>query len=156
MKVSELLKKIGSISGGEIHIEFKANRTDQDPEIVTLTGDTPEEQADPIVERAAGYTLQEINFVSNVVIITAIQTPRRTQKPKADKTPNERLKEQKQAIREELDELKRAVADLIAAVAEPFRRTPDRKADGRDGIIFRAKAAICRILTRIFRIRRGE
>lgn len=154
MKVSELLKKIGSISGGEIHIEFKADRADQDPDVVTLTGDTPEETTDQVVERAAGYTLQEINFSYNTVMITAIQTPHRTQKPKAGKVPDERREEQKQAIRDELDELKRAVADLIAAIAEPFRRASSGDDSSRSGIIFRATAAVRRILTRIFRIRR--
>lgn len=156
MKVSELLKKIGSISGGEIHIEFKADRLDRDPDIATLNEDTPEERADQVVERAAGYTLQEINFVSNVVTITAIKTPRRARKPKADKVTNERREEQKQAIRDELDELKQAVADMIAAIAEPFRRASSQKDGSRSGIIFRATAAVRRILTRIFRIRGDE
>lgn len=156
MKVSELIKKIGTINGGEIHIEFKSDRMDPDPDVVTLNENTSDEKADQVEERAAGYTLQEISFVSNVVIITAIQTTRRAKKSKADKVPDERREEQKQAIRDELDELKRAVGELIAAIVEPFRRASKRKDGSSHGIIFRATAAVRRILTRIFRIRGSE
>ena len=123
---------------------------------MTLKEDTPEEWANRIIERAAGFTLSEINFVSNVVMITAIQTPQRAKKPKADKVPEERREEQKQAIRDELDELKRAIADLFAAIAEPFRRASSGDDGSRGGIVFRATAAVRRILTRLFRFRRGE
>ena len=89
-------------------------------------------------------------------MITAIQTPQRAKKPKADKVPEERREEQKQAIRDELDELKRAIADLFAAIAEPFRRASSGDDGSRGGIVFRATAAVRRILTRLFRFRRGE
>ena len=60
MKVSEFLKKVGYI-------------------------DTPEESADRIIRRAAEYTLQEINFTDNAVMITGIRKERRTPGRKPDK-----------------------------------------------------------------------
>lgn len=149
MKVSDLLKKIGSIGGAEIHIEFKVDKKDPDPDVVMLDEYTSEETANQIIERAAGYTLQEVNFENNVVTVTAIRAVRRPQK--ANKAQDVRREKQKQEIREELDELKRAVAELFAAIAEPFRQVMSRKPGRRNGTMFRATAAIRRILTRIFR-----
>lgn len=103
MKVSDLLKKIGSIGGAEIHIEFKADKKDPDPDVVMLDEYTSEETANQIIERAAGYTLQEVNFENNVVTVTAIRAVRRPQK--ANKAQDVRREKQKQEIREELDEL---------------------------------------------------
>mgnify|MGYP000100784776 FL=1 len=150
MKVSDLLKKIGSIGGAEIHIEFKADKKDPDPDVVMLDEYTSEETANQIIERAAGYTLQEVNFENNVVTVTAIRAVRRQQKQKENKAQDVRREKQKQEIREELDELKRAVAELFAAIAEPFRQIMRQKPGRRNGIMFRATAAIRRILTRIF------
>ena len=149
MKVSDLLKKIGSIGGAEIHIEFKAEKKDPDPDVVMLDEYTSEETANQIIERAAGYTLQEVNFENNVVTVTAIRAVRRPQK--ANKAQDVRREKQKQEIREELDELKRAVAELFAAIAESFRQVMSRKPGRRNGTMFRATAAIRRILTRIFK-----
>lgn len=149
MKVSDLLKKIGSIGGAEIHIEFKADKKDPDPDVVMLDEYTSEETANQIIERAAGYTLQEVNFENNVVTVTAIRAVRRPQK--ANKAQDVRREKQKQEIREELDELKRAVAELFAAIAESFRQVMSRKPGRRNGTMFRATAAIRRILTRIFK-----
>lgn len=109
---------------------------------------TPEETANQIIERAAGYTLQEVNFENNVVAVTAFRAVRRPKK--ANKAQDIRREKQKQEIREELDELKRAVAELFAAIAEPFRQITRQKPGRRNGIMFRATAAIRRILTRIF------
>ena len=150
MKVSDLLKKIGRIGGAEIHIEFKADKKDPDPDVVMLDEYTSEETANQIIERAAGYTLQEVNFENNVVTVTAILAVRRPQKQKENKAQDVRREKQKQEIREELDELKRAVAELFAAIAEPFRQIMRQKPGRRNGIMFRATAAIRRILTRIF------
>lgn len=150
MKVSDLLKKIGSIGGAEIHIEFKADKKDPDPDVVMLDEYTSEETANQIIERAAGYTLQGVNFENNVVTVTAIRAVRRPQKQKENKAQDVRREKQKQEIREELDELKRAVAELFAAIAEPFRQIMRQKPGRRNGIMFRATAAIRRILTRIF------
>ena len=61
------------------------------------------------------------------------------------------MEKQKQEIREELDELKRAVAELFAAIAEPFRKAMSQKPSGRNGMIFRAMEAIRRILKRMFK-----
>lgn len=149
MKVSDLLKKIGSIGGAEIHIEFKADKKDPDPDVVMLDEYTSEETANQIIERAAGYTIQEVNFENNVVTVTAIRAVRRPQK--ANKAQDVRREKQKQEIREELDELKRAVAELFAAIAESFRQVMSRKPGRRNGTMFRATAAIRRILTRIFK-----
>ena len=149
MKVSDLLKKIGSIGGAEIHIEFKADKKDPDPDVVMLDEYTSEETANQIIERAAGYTLQEVNFENNVVTVTAIRAVRRPQK--ANKAQDVRREKQKQEIREELDELKRAVAELFAAIAEPFRKAMSQKPSGRNGMIFRAMEAIRRILKRMFK-----
>ena len=149
MKVSDLLKKIGSIGGAEIHIEFKADKKDPDPDVVMLDEYTSEETANQIIERAAGYTLQEVNFENNVVTVSAIRAVRRPQK--ANKAQDVRREKQKQEIREELDELKRAVAELFAAIAESFRQVMSRKPGRRNGTMFRATAAIRRILTRIFK-----
>ena len=110
---------------------------------------TSEETANQIIERAAGYTLQEVNFENNVVTVTAIRAVRRPQK--ANKAQDVRREKQKQEIREELDELKRAVAELFAAIAESFRQVMSRKPGRRNGTMFRATAAIRRILTRIFK-----
>lgn len=149
MKVSDLLKKIGRIGGAEIHIEFKADKKDPDPDVVMLDEYTPEETANQIIERAEGYTLQEVNFENNVAIATAIRAVRRLQK--ANKAQDVRREKQKQEIREELDELKRAVAELFAAIAEPFRKAMSQKPSGRNGMIFRAMEAIRRILKRMFK-----
>lgn len=149
MKVSDLLKKIGRIGGAEIHIEFKADKKDPDPDVVMLDEYTPEETANQIIERAEGYTLQEVNFENNVVTVTAIRAVRRLQK--ANKAQDVRREKQKQEIREELDELKRAVAELFAAIAEPFRKAMSQKPSGRNGMIFRAMEAIRRILKRMFK-----
>lgn len=154
MKVSEFLKKVGYIDRAEIRIEFRAHKSDQDPDVEYLDGDTPEESADQIIRRAAEYTLQEINFTDNTVTITGIQKAKRTPGKKQEKQQEERREEQKQAIADELERLDQAVADLIETIAEPFRKI-GRRADKRRGGILAAlktaRAAVRRILTRIFR-----
>ena len=154
MKVSEFLKKIGTITQAEIWIEFKANKKDTDPDLERLTENTPEEKADQIIERASGYTVQEINVNENAVIISAVKFERRPQKPKPEKKQDERREEQKQAIAEELERLDQAVAVLIETIVAPFRR-PGRKTERKRGGILaalkNARAAVRRILTRIFR-----
>ena len=145
MKVSEFLKKIGTITQAEIWIEFKANKKDTDPDLERLTENTPEEKADQVIERASGYTLQEVNLNENAVTISAVKIEKRTPKPKPEK---------KQAIAEELKRLDQAVAVLIETIVAPFRR-PGRSADRKRGGILaalkNARAAVRRILTRIFR-----
>ena len=154
MKVSEFLKKVGYIDRAEIRIEFRAHKSDQDPDVEYLDGDTPEESADRIIRRAAEYTLQEINFTDNAVMITGIRKARRTPGRKPDKQQEEKREEQKQAIADELERLDQAVAVLIETIVAPFRR-PGRSADGKRGGILaalkNARAAVRRILTRIFR-----
>ena len=154
MKVSEFLKKVGYIDRAEIRIEFRADKSDQDPDVEYLDGDTPEESADRIIRRSAEYTLQEVNFVDNAVMITGIQKARRTPGRKPDKQQEERREEQKQAIADELEHLDQAVGELIEAIAEPFRKIGQRKDKRRGGILAAlkaARAAVRRILTRIFR-----
>lgn len=154
MKVSEFLKKVGYIDRAEIRIEFRAHKSDQDPEVEYLDGDTPEESADRIIRRAAEYTLQEINFTDNAVMITGIKKAKRTPGRKPDKKQEERREEQKQAIADELERLDQAVGELIEAIAEPFRKIGQRKDRRRGGILAAlktARAAVRRILTRIFR-----
>ena len=85
MKVSEFLKKIGTITQAEIWIEFKANKKDTDPDLERLTENTPEEKADQVIERASGYTLQEVNLNENAVTISAVKIEKRTPKPKPEK-----------------------------------------------------------------------
>lgn len=154
MKVSEFLKKVGTIERAEIWIEFKANRKDTDPDLERLTENTPEEKADQIIERASGYTVQEINVNENAVIISAVKIERRPPKPKPEKKQDERREEQKQAIAEELERLDQAVAVLIETIVAPFRR-PGRRENGKRGGILAAlkntRAAVRRILTRLFR-----
>ena len=154
MKVSEFLKKIGTITQAEIWIEFKENKKDTDPDLERLTENTPEEKADQVIERASGYTLQEVNLNENAVTISAVKIEKRTPKPKPEKKQDERREEQKQAIAEELERLDQAVAVLIETIVAPFRR-PGRSADGKRGGILaalkNARAAVRRILTRIFR-----
>ena len=58
MKVSEFLKKIGTITQAEIWIEFNENKKDTDPDLERLTENTPEEKADQVIERASEYTVQ--------------------------------------------------------------------------------------------------
>lgn len=149
MKVSELLKKIGSIGGAEIHIAFKADKADQDPDVVTLNGDTPEETADQIIERAAEYSLQEISIAYNDVQITAVKAAKRPPKQKTDKVSEERREEQKRAIRNEMERLKQAVA-------EPFRQVREKDRRRAGALLGNIRAAVRRILTRLFGIRRGE
>lgn len=156
MKVSELLKKIGSIGGAEIHIVFKADKADQDPDVVTMNGDTPEETADQIIERAVEYSLQEISIAYNDIQITAVKAAKRQPKQKADKVSEERREEQKQAIRDEMERLKQAVAELVAAVAEPFRKVREKDRRRTGALLGNIRAAVRRILTRLFGIRRGE
>lgn len=154
MKVSEFLKKVGYIDRAEIRIEFRADKSDQDPDVEYLDGDTPEESADRIIRRSAEYTLQEVNFVDNVVMITGIQKARRTPGRKPDKQQEERREEQKQAIADELERLDQAVAVLIETIVAPFRRIWQRENGKRGGILAALKsvrAAVRRILTRIFR-----
>lgn len=154
MKVSEFLKKVGYIDRAEIRIEFRAHKSDQDPDVEYLDGDTPEESADRIIRRAAEYTLQEINFTDNAVMITGIRKVKRTLGRKPDKQQEERREEQKQAIADELERLDQAVGELIETIAEPFRKIGQRKDRRRGGILAAlktARAAVRRILTRIFR-----
>lgn len=72
----------------------------------------------------------------------------------AGEVEQKRREEQKQAIAEELERLDQAVAVLIETIVAPFRR-PGRSADGKRGGILtalkNARAAVRRILTRIFR-----
>lgn len=154
MKVSEFLKKVGTIQQAEIWIEFKADKKDTDPDLERLTENTTEEKADQVIERASGYTVQEINVNENAVIISAVKIERRPPKPKPEKKQDKRREEQKQAIAEELERLDQAVAVLIETIVAPFRR-PGRSADGTRGGILAAlksaRAAVRRILTRIFR-----
>lgn len=154
MKVSEFLKKIGTITQAEIWIEFNENKKDTDPDLERLTENTPEEKADQVIERASGYTLQEVNLNENAVTISAVKIEKRTQKPKPEKKQDKRREEQKQAIAEELERLDQAVTVLIETIVAPFRR-PGRSADGKRGGILaalkNARAAVRRILTRIFR-----
>lgn len=148
------MKKVGTIERAEIWIEFKANKKDADPDIERLTENTPEEKADQVIERAAGYTVQEINVNENAVIISAVKIEKRTPKPKPEKKQDERREEQKQAIADELERLDQAVGELIEAIAEPFRKIGQRKDRRRGGILAAlktARAAVRRILTRIFR-----
>lgn len=152
MKVSEFLEKIGTITQAEIWIEFKVNK--KDPDLERLTGNTTEEKADQVIERASGYTLQEVNLNENAVTISAVKIENRMPKPKPEKKQNERREEQKQAIVKELERLDQAVAVLIETIVAPFRR-PGRSADGNRGGILaalkNAREAVRRILTRIFR-----
>lgn len=154
MKVSELLKKIGYIDRAEIRIEFKSDKSDADPDVEYLDGDTPEESADKIIRRAAEYTLQEVNFIDNAVMITGIQKARRMPGKKLDKQQEERREEQKQAIAEELERLDQAVGVLIETIVDLFRKSGQRKEKKRGKIataFCRSMAAVRRILTRIFR-----
>ena len=74
MKVSEFLKKIGYIDRAEIRIEFRADKSDTEPDVERLDENTPEKIADQIIKRAAEYTLREVSFINNSVMITAIRT----------------------------------------------------------------------------------
>lgn len=154
MKVSEFLKKVVHISGAGIRIEFKADKLDEKPEVESLNEYTPEESADQIIKRAAEYTLQEVVVVDNTVFITAIRAAKRTPKPKPEKNQDKKREEQKQAIAEELERLDQAVAALIETIVAPFRRIGQREKGKRGGILAalnNARAAVRRILTRIFR-----
>ena len=157
MKVSEFLKKIGYIDRAEIQIEFKAHKSDTEPDVERLDENTPEEIADQIITRAAEYTLREVSFVNNSVMITAIRTAKRT--PKPGKQKDAKREEQKQAIAEELERLDQAVEVLIETIAAPFCRIGQRADKRRGGILSAlktARAAVRRILTRIFRKGKGE
>lgn len=151
MKVSDLLKKIGSIGGAEIHIAFKADRKDPEPETVTLNEYTPEEAADQVIARAAEYSVQEINIAYNDIQIVAVKVARRPPRRKEDRQGQQgQQADRDQAIREELEHLKRAVERLKATIAAPLRRKEDGGTGA--GTIFRnVRAAVRRILTRIFR-----
>ena len=154
MKVSEFLKKIGTITQAEIWIEFKENKKDTDPDLERLTENTPEEKADQVIKRASGYTLQEVNLNENTVIISAVKIEKRTPKPKPEKKQEEKREEQKRAIVEELERLDQAVAVLIETIVATFRR-PGRRENGKRGGILatlkNARAAVRRILKRMFR-----
>ena len=62
MKVSELLKKVGYIKGAAIRIEFKADKTDAEPDVEHLDADTTEETADLVIKRAEEYTSTAIGY----------------------------------------------------------------------------------------------
>lgn len=154
MKVSEFLKKVVHISGAGIRIEFKADKLDEKPDVESLNEYTPEESADQIIKRAAEYTLQEVVVVDNTVFITAVRAAKRTPKPKPEKVQGEKREEQKQAIAEELERLDQAVAVLIETIVAPFHRIGQRENGKRGGILAalkNARAAVRRILTRVFR-----
>lgn len=154
MKVSEFLKKIGTITQAEIWIEFKTHKKDMDPDLERLTENTPEEKADQVIERASGYTLQEVNLNENAVTISAVKIEKRTPKPKPEKKQDEKREEQKQAIAEELDRLDQAIAVLIKTIVAPFRRQGRRENGKRAGVLEtlkNARAAVRRLLTRILR-----
>ncbi|MCI8987983.1 MAG: hypothetical protein HFI60_19115 [Lachnospiraceae bacterium] len=154
MKASEFLRKIGTITQAEIWIEFKANKKDVHPGLERLTENTTEEKSDQVIERASEYTVQEINVNENAVIISAVKIERRPPKQKPEKKQDERREEQRQAIAEELKRLDQAVAVLVETIVAPFRRQ-GRSADEKRGGILAAlkntRAAVRRILTRIFR-----
>ena len=155
MKASEFLKKIGTIERAEIWIEFKENKKDAAADIERLTEYTAKEQADQIVERAAGYTLQEVRLEENAVTITAVRIEKRTSKQKPEKKPEEKRAEQKKEIAEEWERLEQAVDHLLETIAAPFLKIGKRAAGGRfAAVIKRARAAVRRILTRIFRERK--
>ena len=161
MKVSELLKKVGYIKGAAIRIEFKADKTDTEPDVEHLDEDTTEETADLVIKRAEEYTLQEADLVDNVLMIKAIRKIKRTSKPKPEnpvKEAADRLKkeskENAQEIRDELERLDQAVADLIRTIITPFHKIRQRAEERHAGILialYSARAAVRRILTRIFR-----
>ena len=154
MKVSEFLKKIGYIDRADIRIEFKAGKSDTEPDVERLDEDTLEEQVDQIIRRATEYMLQEINFVDNTVMITAIKKAKHTPKPKQE--PEKRAA-QKQAIAKELERLDQAVVVLIETIVDLFRKIGQRKDKKHSGILAaskNARAAVCRILTRV--LKRGD
>lgn len=154
MKVSEFLKKVGYIDKAEIRIEFKTDKSDKDPDIEYMDGDTSEETADQIIKRSAEYTLQEVSFDGNLVMITAIRRAKRTPKPEPEKQQDAKREEQKQALAEELERLDQAIANLVETVVEPFRkigRRADRRRGGILAVLKNTRAAVRRILTRIFR-----
>lgn len=154
MKVSEFLKKVGTIQRAGIWIEFKANKKDAAPDLEHLTENTPEEKADQIIERASGYTVQEININENAVMISAVKVERRPPKPKSEKKQDERREEQKRAIAEELERLDQAVAVLIETIVAPFRRPGRRENGKRVGILIvlkNTRAAVRQILMRVFK-----
>lgn len=153
MKVSEFLKKVVHISRAGIQIEFKADKLDEKPDVESLNEYTPEESADQIIKRAAEYALQEVVVVDNNVFITAVRAAKRTPKPKPEKVQDEKREEQKQAIAEELERLDQAVAVLIETIVAPFHRIGQRENGKRGGILAalkNARAAVRRILTRVF------
>lgn len=158
MKVSDLLKKVGFLNGTEIRIEFKSDKQDKAGDIVTVNEYTPEETADQIIARAAEYTLLEIDFINSVAFITGIRIAKRTPKPKKE-TPGQqdaRREEQKKEITDELERLDQAVAELINVIVAPFRRSwSGKETEGQRGgavmILHSVRAAVRRILTRIFR-----
>lgn len=105
-------------------------------------------------ERNSERTEGQENVNENAVIISAVKIERRPPKPKPEKKQDERREEQKQAIAEELKRLDQAVAVLIETIVAPFRRPGRRENGKRVGILAvlkNTRAAVRRILTRIFR-----
>ena len=154
MKVSDFLKKIATISGAEIQIEFQENKSDTEPDVARLNEYTTEETADQIIELSAQYTLQEVEFAENTVIITATRTARRTPKQKTEKQQDAVREEQKQAIADELERLDQAVAVLTETIVAPFRlsgKQAEKKRGGIAAVLHNARAAVRRILNRLFR-----
>ncbi len=162
MKVSEFLKKVGTIEQAEIWIEFKENKKDTNPELERLTGNTPEEQADQVIKRASGYAIQEVNLNENVVIITAVKIERR--KPKPEKPGS--VAEQKQAdgeeLKQEIRELEQEIRKMVECLFTPiyeaiigFVDNTGQKAEkaGKKTktVIGKARAAVARLLKKIFR-----
>lgn len=157
MKASDILKKVEYIGAAEIQIVFKEEKEDPARDMVFITEETTEESKEQIIKRASGYTVQEINIFKNILTLYAVRTAKRTPKLKPDKVQEEKREEQKQAIAEELERLDQAVAVLIETIVAPFRRIGQRENGKRGGILAalkNARAAVRRILTRIFR--KGE
>ncbi len=129
MKVSEFLKKIGTITQAEIWIEFKANKKDTDPDLERLTENTPEEKADQVIERASGYTLQEVNLNENAVTISAVKIEKRTPKPKPEKKQDERREEQKPVSSSRTENGKKARRDSGSIKERAGSSPPDPDTD---------------------------
>ena len=83
----------------------------------------------------------------------AVFKMKKEQKRKREEEQEEKREEQKRAIAEELERLDQAVAALIETIVAPFSR-PGRKEKGKRGgileVLKNVRAAVRRILTRVF------
>lgn len=155
MKVSDILKKISTMQDAQIRITFKENRYDPDPVTECLEADTPDDIKIQAIERGKEYSVVDIEVWQDALTITAVKIPKRTPKPKREKpepaagqaAKDDRLKEDIK----ELEALRDNLITEIGEIVDKLGRNVEKAGKVSKTIFRKARAAVARFLTRIFR-----